>query len=93
MLFRSDVGLLCLFGALGYVFKKFDVPVAPLILTLILGPLMEQSLRQSLEISRGDFTIFLQRPIALTLTLLAVAVACASTLRVVAAVRGQDSEL
>ena len=88
-----DVGLLCLFGALGYAFKKFDIPAAPMILTLILGPLLEQSLRQSLEISRGDFAIFLQRPIAAALVCVAVAIVCASTLRAVAGLRGQDSEL
>jgi len=88
-----DVGLLCLFGVLGYVFKKLDVPVAPMILTLILGPLMEQSLRQSLEISRGDFMVFLERPIALAFVLVAFAVVAISTLRIASAVRGQDSEL
>ena len=88
-----DVGLLCLFGVLGYAFKKFDVPVAPMILTLILGPLMEQSLRQTLEISRGDFSIFLQRPIALAFVAIAVVVVVASTMRIVSSVRGQDSEL
>ena len=88
-----DVGLLCLFGILGYVFKKLDVPVAPMILTLILGPLMEQSLRQSLEISRGDFMVFLERPIALAFVLVAFAVVAISTLRIASAVRGQDSEL
>ncbi|MBL8702430.1 MAG: tripartite tricarboxylate transporter permease [Alphaproteobacteria bacterium] len=88
-----DVGAMCVFGVLGWLFKKLDIPLAPLILTLILGPLMEQSLRQSLEISRGDFTVFVTRPIALGLVLVAAAVVTLSTLRIVAAVRGQDSEL
>ena len=59
-----DIGVMVLFGVLGYLFKKLDIPLAPLVLTLILGPLMEQSLRQSLEISQGDFSIFFTRPIA-----------------------------
>jgi putative tricarboxylic transport membrane protein len=88
-----DVGAMCLFGVLGYAFRKLDIPLAPLILTLILGPLMEQSLRQSLEISRGDFTIFLTRPISLALVSLAVTIVVLSTLRVVATVRGKDSEV
>ncbi len=88
-----DVGVMCLFGVVGYLFKKLDMPLAPLLLTLILGPLMEQSLRQSLEISRGDFMVFLQRPISLTLICVATAVVAFSTMNIVARLRGQDSEV
>lgn len=88
-----DVGLMCAFGVLGYLFKKVDIPLAPLILTLILGPLMEQSLRQSLEISRGDFTIFFTRPIALVFIVLAVAIVSTSTFWFLTRLRGQDSEV
>lgn len=88
-----DVGVMCAFGVLGYAFRKLDIPLAPLILTLILGPLMEQSLRQSLEISRGDFTIFFTRPISLVLVTLAAAIVVTSSLRIVSTVRGRDSEV
>ena len=88
-----DVGLMTAFGVLGYLFKKIDVPLAPLILTLILGPLMEQSLRQSLEISRGDFSIFFSRPISLTLIVIAGIFTIVSTLRMAAGVRGADTEV
>jgi putative tricarboxylic transport membrane protein len=88
-----DVGLMAAFGVLGYLFKKLDVPLAPLILTLILGPLMEQSLRQSLEISRGDFSILFTRPISLTLIVVAALFTLGTTLRIAARVRGADSEL
>jgi putative tricarboxylic transport membrane protein len=88
-----DVGLMVAFGVLGYLFKKLDVPLAPLILTLILGPLMEQSLRQSLEISRGDFSIFFTRPISLTLIAVAAVFTLATTMRIAARVRGADSEV
>jgi putative tricarboxylic transport membrane protein len=88
-----DVGLMAAFGVLGYLFKKLDVPLAPLILTLILGPLMEQSLRQSLEISRGDFSILFTRPISLTLIVLAALFTVGTTMRLAARVRGADSEL
>jgi putative tricarboxylic transport membrane protein len=88
-----DVGLMTVFGVLGYLFKKIDVPLAPLILTLILGPLMEQSLRQSLEISRGDFSIFFSRPISLTLIVIAGIFTIVSTLRMAAPVRGADTEV
>jgi putative tricarboxylic transport membrane protein len=59
------------FGLLGYAFKKLDIPLAPFALTLILGPMMEKALRQSLEMSGGELSIFYTRP--LTATLLAVA--------------------
>jgi putative tricarboxylic transport membrane protein len=88
-----DIGTMTVFGILGYLFKKVDIPLAPMILTLILGPLMEQSLRQSLEISGGDFSVFFTRPIALTLILVAVAFIGLATHQTVARVRGADSEV
>ncbi|RNE62078.1 tripartite tricarboxylate transporter permease [Cryobacterium tepidiphilum] len=60
-----DVFVMILFGIVGLVFRRLDIPLAPLVLTLVLGPLMERSLRESLEISQGDFSIF-TRPFALT---------------------------
>jgi putative tricarboxylic transport membrane protein len=52
------------FGIFAYFMKKMDFPMAPLILTLILGPQMERALRQSLEISQGSFSIFLETPLS-----------------------------
>jgi putative tricarboxylic transport membrane protein len=66
-----EVGLTLLFGIVGYAFKKLDIPLAPIVLTVILGPLMERALRQSLEMSRGDFTIFFTRPISVVLLAIA----------------------
>ena len=66
-----DVGMMILCGLLGYLFKKLDFPLAPAILTLILGPLMERSLRESLSISQGDFSIFFTRPISLFFLIMA----------------------
>lgn len=60
-----DVGMMIFCGLLGYVFKKLEFPLAPAILTLILGPLMERSLRESLSLSQGDYSIFVTRPISL----------------------------
>jgi putative tricarboxylic transport membrane protein len=59
--------IMTLFGVIGYILRKQDFPMAPAVLTLILGPLMETSLRTSLEMSQGDFTIFLKSPIAVVL--------------------------
>ena len=60
-----DIYLMILFGVLGYLLQKFDFEVAPLALAYILGPILETSLRQSLNISGGSFTIFFSRPISL----------------------------
>ena len=82
------------FGILGYSVKKLDIPLAPLVLTLILGPLMERGLRQSLEISRGDFTIFFTRPISAGLLAIAAIFIISTMFRLVGTtVRGADSQL
>ena len=49
-------------GILGYLMKKFDYEGAPLILAMVLGPMLENALPQSLMISRGSFLIFFSRP-------------------------------
>jgi putative tricarboxylic transport membrane protein len=65
-----DVVACVSFGILGYGMKKRHWPSTPLILGLILGPMLEQSLRQSLELSGGSPVILLTRPISATLILL-----------------------
>jgi len=52
---------------LGYWLRKFNFDPAPLVLGLVIAPILEQSLRQSLIMSNGDYMIFFQRPIALVL--------------------------
>jgi putative tricarboxylic transport membrane protein len=59
-----DVALLFAFGLLGYGMRRFDFPVAPLLVGLILGPMLEQSVRQALTISQGQWTTFISRPIS-----------------------------
>jgi len=66
-----DVLLTVLFGVIGYLFIKLGCEPAPLLLGFILGPLIEENLRRSLLLSRGDVMIFLQRPLSLTLLILA----------------------
>jgi putative tricarboxylic transport membrane protein len=68
-----EVALAALFGLLGYVFYKLGCEPAPLVLGFILGPLMEENLRRALLLSRGDPLVFVQRPISLTLLLMAAA--------------------
>lgn len=59
-----DIFVMIVFGALGYLMRKFGYEAAPLILALVLGPMLEQALRQSLLMSRGSFLIFVSRPIS-----------------------------
>jgi TctA family transporter len=59
------------FGVLGYVLIKLGCEPAPLLLGFVLGPLLEEYLRRALIISRGDATVFLTRPVSLTLLILA----------------------
>jgi putative tricarboxylic transport membrane protein len=53
-----DVWLMVIFGVVGYVFKKLDYPLAPLVLALVLGDRAEDSFRQSMLISQGDLSVF-----------------------------------
>jgi putative tricarboxylic transport membrane protein len=66
-----DVMQTAVFGAVGYVWVKLECEPAPLILGFILGPLMEENLRRAMLLSRGDPTVFFQRPISLTMLLIA----------------------
>ncbi len=58
-----DIYLTIFFGVIGYLMRKFEFEAAPFILAVVLGPMMEKSFRQSLIMSRGDFSIFVTRPI------------------------------
>lgn len=84
-----DVGVMMAFGIVGYVFKKLDIPLAPLALTLILGPLMERGLRRSLELSDGDFSILFTRPISAVLLAFAVIFIITSTAAMFSKVKGE----
>lgn len=57
-----DVWLMLLFGIVGYLMRKLDYPLAPAVLAIVLGPLAEPALRQSLLIGSGDISIFFTRP-------------------------------
>jgi putative tricarboxylic transport membrane protein len=61
--------------------RKIDLPIAPLVLGLILGPFIEKSLRTSLEMSGGDFSIFYTRPLCLGLLVVSALILVASALR------------
>jgi putative tricarboxylic transport membrane protein len=62
-----DVWIMLIMGVVGYGLKKFGFDPAPLVLGLVIAPIFEMSLRQSLIMSNGNYLIFVQRPIALVL--------------------------
>jgi putative tricarboxylic transport membrane protein len=59
-----DVMIMILFGCVGYLMRKFGYEGAPLVLAFVMGPLLENNLRQSLLMSGGNFSIFVNRPIS-----------------------------
>jgi putative tricarboxylic transport membrane protein len=71
-----DLYLLLLFSALGYAFRKFDIPAAPLLMAFVLGPQAETAVRQSLILSDDSPLIFVERPLSATVLALAAAIAC-----------------
>jgi putative tricarboxylic transport membrane protein len=67
------VGLTLVFGMVGYFMLKADLPRSPLILALVLAPMMESSLRQSLILSHGTLSIFVTRPVSAVLLIVVAA--------------------
>jgi putative tricarboxylic transport membrane protein len=68
-----DVLLAALFGFAGYGFRKLGCEPAPLILGLVLGPMLEENFRRAMSLAQGDFSVFVSRPISLSLLLIAAA--------------------
>ncbi|KAA0972256.1 tripartite tricarboxylate transporter permease [Aureimonas fodinaquatilis] len=66
-----ELGMLLAFGLMGYMFRRFGYPIAPVVVGLILGPMAEQQLRRALAISQGDPTVLVGSPLAIILLLLA----------------------
>ena len=79
-----DVGVMIAFGVLGYFMKKADIPMAPIVLTFVLGKMLESSLLQSLKMMDGSFLGLFARPISgtiLTVSLIIIGYGVASSLR------------
>ena len=76
-----DVWLMVIFGIFGYLMRKLDYPLAPAVLAIVLGPLAEPALRQSLLISGGTFAIFFNRPYAGPITVAAIILLLLPTLK------------
>ncbi len=67
-----DIGVMIFFGVLGFLMREMDYPVAPMILGIILGNILDKNLRRALVISEGDFMPFISRPICMVLIILIV---------------------
>jgi putative tricarboxylic transport membrane protein len=76
----AEVTIMVIFGVLGYFLRKFKYPLAPAILALVLGPMLEKALRQSLLMSVGSGWIFVTRPISLVTLLISFALLASSLL-------------
>jgi putative tricarboxylic transport membrane protein len=68
-----DLVLMTIIGALGYLLRKLRIPLAPVILGLVLGPMMETNLRRALSLSGGDWSVIFSSRLAIALWLLAAA--------------------
>jgi putative tricarboxylic transport membrane protein len=69
----TDLITLYLIGIVGFLMRRFDIPVAPAVIGLILGPMAEQQMRRALSISEGNFSVFVTEPISATLLAIAAA--------------------
>jgi putative tricarboxylic transport membrane protein len=67
-----DVYYMIIFGVLGYLFKKLDYPLAPMVLALVLGDMAEQAMRQALIMGQGSPLVFFRPPIALPIMIVAL---------------------
>lgn len=68
----TDALIALFFSVIGYIMKRNNIPAVPIILGLVLGPVFLDRMRQALGVSNGNFEIFLDRPIALTLLMLTI---------------------
>jgi putative tricarboxylic transport membrane protein len=66
-----DLVVLYVLGVVGFLMRRFDIPVAPAVVAVILGPELETHFRRALQISRGDYSTFVTRPLSLVIILLA----------------------
>jgi putative tricarboxylic transport membrane protein len=73
-----DVGVMLVFGVIGYVMKKIDIPMAPIVLTYVLGDMMEKALLQSVKMNNSSLIGLVRSPISLFMLILAAVVLCGS---------------
>ena len=73
-----DVGVMLVFGVIGYVMKKIDIPMAPIVLTYVLGAMMEKALLQSVKMNNGSLVGLIESPISVTMLVLTAVVLASS---------------
>ncbi|HEV7617603.1 MAG TPA: tripartite tricarboxylate transporter permease [Burkholderiaceae bacterium] len=89
-----ELYLVLFFGVAGYVFEKVDIPVAPLVLSLVLAGIMEQSFRQAMTISDGNPAIFVSSGITVTLVVMSViSIALPFILPRMKKIQGSDAQI
>jgi putative tricarboxylic transport membrane protein len=88
-----DVWIMLIMGVVGYGLRKFGLDPAPLVLGLVIAPTFEMSLRQSLIMSNGNWTIFVQRPIAAVLLAVCALLLALAALSVIRARKDWRSKL
>lgn len=76
-----DVKVMLFFGFLGYALRRFGFPLASMLVAFVLGPMLENGLRQSLIMSRGDISVFFTRPISMAFLVLTAVTIAFITLR------------
>ena len=74
-----DIWFMLLFGAIGYLFKKLDYPLAPLVLALVLGDKAEDSFRQAMLVSQGELSILWSNPLVGGISTLALVLVVVAT--------------
>jgi putative tricarboxylic transport membrane protein len=67
-----DLALLGIIGVVGYMMRRFDVPIAPAVVGMILGPKAEEQFRRAMGIAQGDASVFFTRPISATILTIAI---------------------
>jgi putative tricarboxylic transport membrane protein len=77
----SDVWVIVVFGVLGYAFEKLRLPIAPMVLGTILGPLAENSFMQTMVSYHNDWTVFFRQRLSGTLMIVAILAMCYPLLR------------
>jgi putative tricarboxylic transport membrane protein len=86
----ADVWMTMLFGVLGFVMRRYDLPIAPLVMGLILGPMAEQYFLTSMVANHNDLSIFVTRPVSAVILGIAVLLVLWAIMK---AVKGRRSAL
>lgn len=90
--YTAHIGMVLVMAAIAYLFDKMDVPVVPVVLAFVMGPIIESNLNRALTIAQGDLVAILTRPITMVVLLLALATAVYSFISAIKAARVGISE-